>query len=596
MTRDGLENSEGRATSDDHAKPSGRLGEWLLVALPVVLQVVWGLWLAAGYSPAGDEIPHLMAGLVHWHTGRTDVYAVNPPAARLLQTVTLTRHGSGNLPTVFSDPYARPEFELSRQFANRVGPKMPRDLFEARLVSLAIAVTGGLFFRDLARRIFSCSYAASAAHLFFATSPCLMGHGSLVGPDVPGVATALAAFWGLARWLENPNWGRVWGVALLTGVALGTKFTNLPLAMLIPAAMLFRQRPGLRTVAQAVSVGVIALALLHLLYPLNEWGQPLGRMMFHSQALAGAMEGGNRFAGTWLDHVPSPLPSSALLGIDLQKVDFDRPWPAWLLGKWSPQGFPHYYAVAMMLKIPLFVGALAIIGLLPTRHTQSSAESWSKLLFATVALYCVVVFATVSLHTNLNHHHRYVFPAYPMVFLVAARALVGIAAASRWRQALVSLALVGAIFETSLNVADPIAGYNLAGRWFARKDPPLLSSGTDWGQGLTDAIDWVSRQQPSRPVNWLVQTPNYDPEKIFLAPFPTAPLEPSDDWLRQDAIVIVGLDRMYEDRCWTGADNAADWYRQHRHRAVRVNATMYAFFTRDFAPDESNDETISNNH
>lgn len=37
-------------------------------------------------APTWDEIGHLVAGLSHWHTGRFELYPVNPPLTRMLAT------------------------------------------------------------------------------------------------------------------------------------------------------------------------------------------------------------------------------------------------------------------------------------------------------------------------------------------------------------------------------------------------------------------------------------------------------------------------------------------------------------------------------
>src|SRR5262249_24199679 len=144
-----------------------------------------------------------------------------------------------------------------------------------------------------------------------------------------------------------------------------------------------------------------------------------------------------------------------------------------------------------------------------------------RIAWLAIAVFGLTVLVTVSCHTNLNHHARYVLPAYPTVLLLAAFAFSDFTKiATRWQWILGAM-LLGAVSESAATYRDPIAGYNFAGQWLSRTDPPLASSGTDWGQGLKDAIDWVDANIPhddQGQVYWLVQTPLYDAEKIYGRP------------------------------------------------------------------------------
>ena len=52
-----------------------------------------------------------------------------------------------------------------------------------------------------------------------------------------------------------------------------------------------------------------------------------------------AISVGNRFAGTWLGHIPVPLPAEFVQGIDTQKIDFEREIESYARGVWSDRGF-----------------------------------------------------------------------------------------------------------------------------------------------------------------------------------------------------------------------------------------------------------------
>jgi hypothetical protein len=154
------------------------------------------------------------------------------------------------------------------------------------------------------------------------------------------------------------------------------------------------------------------------------------------------------------------------------------------LGQWRDAEFPHYYyLVAMLVKIPTLVWLLALIGVGRLAWTWRRLPADSQIACFAIAVFCLTVFVNVSCHTHLNHHPRFALPVYPAVLLLAAIAFVDFAETrARWQWTL-GILLLGAFVESATTIRDPIAGYNFAGQWISRTDPPLVSSGADWGQG-----------------------------------------------------------------------------------------------------------------
>jgi hypothetical protein len=81
---------------------------------------------------------------------------------------------------------------------------------------------------------------------------------------------------------------------------------------------------------------------------------------------------GNRFKDSWLAGLPVPLPKNYLLGIDLQKSDFeDYHGPSYLRGEFRNKGWWYYYLYALAIKAPLGTWVLFLlacgVGLLRSR-------------------------------------------------------------------------------------------------------------------------------------------------------------------------------------------------------------------------------------
>jgi hypothetical protein len=95
--------------------------------------------------------------------------------------------------------------------------------------------------------------------------------------------------------------------------------------------------------------------------------KPLGQYEFFSTALTGQEHGalngesGNRFTGSWLEHVPVPVPRNVLQGIDWLKFEYERGYPSYLRGVKRDGGWWYYYLYAMLVKMP--VGTLALLAM-----------------------------------------------------------------------------------------------------------------------------------------------------------------------------------------------------------------------------------------
>src|SRR5262249_39758315 len=137
---------------------------------------------------------------------------------------------------------------------------------------------------------------------------------------------------------------------------------------------------------------------------------------------------GNRFHDTSIGEIRVPLPADLLVGVDLQKYDFERGFPSYLNGEWSFHGWWHYYLYAMAVKLTLPALLLVLAGVfwcLIAPRTTGRTDEWALLVPA------IALVAFVSSQTGFNHHMRYVLPAFPFLFIAAGR-LAGLAADQLW--------------------------------------------------------------------------------------------------------------------------------------------------------------------
>ena len=103
--------------------------------------------------------------------------------------------------------------------------------------------------------------------------------------------------------------------------------------------------PGAVQGLQLGAALLLGLYVLNMGYAFEGTCERLGGYWFVSETLGGPPERRTRavrrngFAGTWLDAVPVPVPRNYLLGIDVQKHDFEVHYYSYLRGEWRKEGW-----------------------------------------------------------------------------------------------------------------------------------------------------------------------------------------------------------------------------------------------------------------
>jgi Dolichyl-phosphate-mannose-protein mannosyltransferase len=438
-------------------------------------------WEARRWSPAFDEVAHLAAGMSHWQLARFDLYRVNPPLIRMLAAVPVLLSDANTDWRSYSDlPRARAEFTIGGRFARINRERTFWYLTIARWACIPVSLIGALVCFCWARALYG-DLSGLVALALWCFCPNIVAYGGLITPDAGAAAFGALAAFAFWRWLAEPSWGRVLSAGLTLGLAELTKSTWTILFGISPAVAvawsLAHWRPTqslaggtpkrsvgtrewwfskahedesegtsltsisgtgaatefwriqLRLVGQVAAILVLGFYVLNLGYGFEDSFRRLGDFRFVSKALGGpAADNGpaNRFKGTWLASVPIPVPANYLLGIDVQRHDFEtRKW-SYLRGEQKLGGWWYYYLYAMGVKIP--VGSLllfAIAAILTARRLW--AQGWRSCMDDLAVLApAIAVFLLVSSQTGFNRYLRYVLPAFPFLFVWASQVVRGV--------------------------------------------------------------------------------------------------------------------------------------------------------------------------
>jgi hypothetical protein len=517
-------------------------------------------WIASGQSPTWDEVAHLPAGISHLKFGDFVLYRVNPPLVRAIAAVPVTLTAAETpLLGVAGVSGGRPEFWAGALFVQANAPDTFRLFTLARWACIPFSLIGAYVCFRWARELYG-DWAGVTAMGLWCFSPTVLGYGALITPDCGAAALGVAAAYAFWHWLRGPNWTTAFWAGLLLGLAELTKFTWIVLFVLWPLLWIVwrlgkRQtgtgrEPAPRSLADCVGrpfqadtdgpegpsysrasspfpaawrreAGQLAFLLLLAVYVLNlGYGfegsfQRLGDFRFVSKTLAGPDEqrgddgAGNRFADSWLAAMPMPVPKNYLLGIDVQKVDFERKMPSYLRGEWRLGGWWYYYLYALLIKEPLGTWTLAALAAGVGLFARGYAAGWRDelVLLAPIA----VVVALVSSQTGFNHHVRYVLPALPFAFVWMSKVARSLELHHRAAAAIAAAAFLWSVgsslycYPHSLSYFNELVGGPKGGHYH------LGNSNADWGQDLFFLKRWLDEHPEAQPLKLAYDMPLVDP-------------------------------------------------------------------------------------
>jgi hypothetical protein len=361
-------------------------------------------------------------------------------------------------------------------------------------------------------------YGETARHFalgLWCVEPNVLAHASLMTPDVGATALGVAASYAFWRWLRRPQWSAAVMAGLMLGLAELAKTTWIVLFALWPALWVvwawssptgesWRRRG--RQAWQLALIAALGAYLINVGYAFEGSFSKFGDYQFVSATLGGNANPngevpcmGNRCQATWIAGLRVPLPKNYVIGIDRQKLDFERRLWSTLRGEWRRGGWWYYYLYALAVKVPVSILALVFFaGFLTVSRGEYCAGWRDEVCLLAPA---VVILTFVSSQTGFNHHLRYVLPAFPYMFIWASK--VGRAVDLRhWRTGALGAGLLGwaaisslSVYPQSLSYFNELAGGPKNGH------AHLGSSNTDWGQDLLYLKRWLDEHAEARPLH-----------------------------------------------------------------------------------------------
>lgn len=498
---------------DSDKQTYSRLVPYFVTGLLFTQTLLLG-YAAIRQSPNANEPGHLAAGVSNWQLGRFELYRVNPPLIRMTGALPVILAGAKTDWDAFDEsPGARPIFTIGPDFFKANGERIFWLMTLARWACIPFSLIGGLVCFFWARSLYG-EGAGLLALTLWCFSPNILAHGAFITPDAGATGMAVAATWLYWRWLKKSTWGRAIVAGCLLGIAELTKSTLILFFGLWPCLWVFwiciHHSTGMkptygRQVIQLTVILLIALHILNLGYGYDGSFRPLGKYEFVSSTLGGlhtesnTKDARNRFHGTWLENIPVPLPAQYVMGIDIQKQDFERERQSFFRGKFYPHGFWYYYLYALAIKVPLGNWILALIAILVTllQVQQGKWGNWKDELVLLSPLILILVF--VSSETDYNAHLRYILPIFPFGLIWISKSAQIVTHLKSYRLLVIAVPLIWSVNSTLWIFPHSLSYFNELVGGPSHGYQHLINSNLDWGQDLHDLKSWLDEHPSSEP-------------------------------------------------------------------------------------------------
>ncbi|MDO5308647.1 MAG: glycosyltransferase family 39 protein [Planctomycetia bacterium] len=421
--------------ADSPVKRHNCLTRLVMLALCVTMLALQScaLW---NDSYAFYEHGRLASGLIKLKWGVYSSFRVNPPLPDMLGALPAYLLGAQcpQRAELGFQPFGREEYAAGDVFVK----KNPNNLIYlrlGRLCELFFSLLGALTCFYYTRWLFN-DLAGLFALGFWVFSPYMNGFGRLVCPDVPAAAMALASVAVFHYWLKTKELRVLLYAGVVLGLAELCKFT---LVLFYPLYLLLWALYNVDTFFQkrwrAVACELLFLILfcfgvsvlvVNMGYIFEGSFKPLGDYRFESTLFSGAPSleetpsvGANRFASSCFAKTPVPLPYNYVMGVDKQRLDFERGIDSYWRGAWRHNGWHAYYFDALLLKTPTGALALLLLAVAASLIYKCYRKEWRDELVIWTPGLALLLF--VSSQSGFSLHSRYVIPALPFFFIGASR-------------------------------------------------------------------------------------------------------------------------------------------------------------------------------
>jgi hypothetical protein len=474
------------------------------------------------FSGTVDEPAHLAAGMQWLTTGDYTYDLPHPPLGRIAAALGPFAHGARSTgDSAIYDEGAR-ILGTGQRYADMLASARHGELVFFVLLAIVVWFWGKSLVGDAG---------AAVATLLVVANPNVLAHAGLATTDIACAATTTLALFLAARWVDAPTLGRALAFGIGAGLAVGSRLSAVAFigASLVACYALhvwvtrrasIQRSPG----APAIATQIAASAALCATVIWAIYRFAIGPL--HPGGLS----------------VPAP---AFLNGVNTFLLHGTSGHPSYLLGTPANQGWWFYFPVVLLVKTPIPLLLLSIVGAVAAFKDAAARRDWR----GAVPIVAALTILAVSMRVRVDLGVRLILPMYPLLAIVAAQGVMRL-----WADAstLAPRASVAALLAWSLVVVvrahpDHLSYFNaLAGE---HPEHVLVDSNLDWGQDLYRLRDTLA----ARHVQDSVRVAYFGTADVSAAGVPNARVlglhERASGWIAASETYLAGE--------WVG--HAYDW-------------------------------------
>lgn len=353
--------------------------------------------------------------------------------------------------------------------------------------------------------------------LLYVLDPNIIAHSQLVTTDIYAAGTVAFAFFWLWKFANDRNsWNGVWCLFAL-GISQVAKYTSIVLFPLFLVALLLYdfspwsrvKREGestkifvLRYTKYAVFAVLASILIINAGFLFNRTFTPFGKYTFLSDLFQNIQ---SRMPA--LNRLPVPVPYPYLQGLDLIRYNEQSGSSygnIYLLGHISAvKGFPGYFIVASLLKVPIATQVILIVALIVYFSKKDRRVGFFR---NEIFLLIPVAFFTAyfNFFYNAQIGIRHFLPVFPLLYVFSGSLFTGWKGFSALQKSLV-WGLMMYLFLSVLSYYPYHLSYFNEIVWDRTQAYKYLAdSNIDWGQGQNELWDYISNNPETV----------YQPEKV----------------------------------------------------------------------------------
>jgi hypothetical protein len=452
------------------------------------------LYEAWNDSLTADEATYMATGLATLQEGELRLNTDAPFFPKAIHAIPMRLTGVDvPLDGVWaeSDAIDRDSFLAFGQFADdfaglhaRAG-HLQRVVFLGRLIPVLEGILIGWTLYALGASLFSRSAGLLAGGLWL-TTPFAVGLAHVDGLDLPFTLAVVAAALALVRHLRDPSWRTLAVLGLAAGGLQLARHTGLLYVAVICVALGVQRWRDKRAAAR--DIAVVLVATWALVWVAIIAVAPTRTPVDHAEVESLHAEIGGSEKGVVADAVSSavdliPWPADYEAGFQTQLAFSSDRLPGFLLGHAWQGARPSFWPLAMLVKLPITVVAVMLLGPLGWRWVDSDKR---RLAVLAVVLPTVATFAFLLPYPKAVGL-RYALPGIATLLVVASPLAL---AFMRHRLGRIALAM-GAVAQLLFLWSS--VPHSLA--WTAPPFRPgyrvVSESNLDWGQDGYRLADWM---------------------------------------------------------------------------------------------------------